>query len=198
MSEDQDGRRPLAIGVSDRLGDMWWAFMVRGVLAAVLGLFALIWPSVSLAILIVLVGLYCLADGVAGLVGALRTSERGANLLQPLVAIAVGALLLVWPGASVRTLLVVFGAFALFTGISQIVAARRANVAADERSLMTTAGGVAAAVGLILIVWPGTGVVAISWVIAIAALLLAALLIFLALRLKRLQARVEALPQQRR
>ena len=33
----------------------------------------------------------------------------------------------------------------------------------------------------LLLTWPGTGVVAISWIIGLAALLLAALLIFLAL-----------------
>ncbi len=197
MREDQDRRRPLAAGMTARLGELWWTFMLRGVLAAVLGLGALIWPSVSLAILIRLVGLYCLADGVAGLVGAFRTSERGANLVQALVGIAVGALLLLWPGGSIRTLLVVFGAWALVTGVSQIVVARRAAVE-GERSVMTTIGGVAAILGLILIIWPGTGVVAISWVIAVAALLLAALLIFLALRLKRLQARAATFVRQRR
>jgi hypothetical protein len=42
-------------------------------------------------------------------------------------------------------------------------------------------------------VWPGTCVGAISWIIAHAALLFAALLIFLALRLKRLKKRVDKL-----
>jgi uncharacterized membrane protein HdeD (DUF308 family) len=197
MNENRDRRQPLAAGLSGRLGDMWWAFMLRGVFAAVLGLCALIWPSVSLALLIALVGLYCLADGVAGLLGAWRAAERGPNLLQALLGIAVGAILLLWPGASIRVLLVVFGVWALFTGVSQIVAARREHLESNERGVMTTTGGIAAALGLILIVWPGTGVVAISWVIAVVALLLAALLIFLALRLKRLQGRVDTFARQR-
>lgn len=50
-----------------------------------------------------------------------------------------------------------------------------------------------AVVGVILLIWPGTGVVAISWIIALAALLLAGLLIFLALPLKRLKKRVDKL-----
>jgi uncharacterized membrane protein HdeD (DUF308 family) len=199
MNQDRDRGHPRAAAVQRRvsstLGNIWWAFMLRGVLAAALGLCALIWPGVSLAILIALVGLFCLADGAAGLFGAWRAAEGGASLLQPLLGVAVGALLLLWPGASIRTLLIVFGVWALFTGVSQIMAARRDDVEGSDRSTMMTIGGVVAALGLILIVWPGTGVVAISWVIAIAALLLAALLIFLALRLKRLQERVETLPR---
>jgi uncharacterized membrane protein HdeD (DUF308 family) len=201
MNQDQNPGRELAAGVQSRLsgklGDLWWAFMLRGVLAAVLGLCALIWPNVSLAVLIALVGIYCLADGAAGLFGVWRASERGSNLLQALLGVVVGVVLLFWPGASIRTLLVVFGVWALFTGISQIVAARRDDVEGSDRSVMTTIGGIAAAVGVILIVWPGTGVVAISWLIAIVALLLAALLIWLALRLKRLQARVATFAGQR-
>jgi uncharacterized membrane protein HdeD (DUF308 family) len=179
--------------VSAKLGDIWWAFMLRGVFAAVLGTFALIWPTPSFTILTRMIGLYCLADGLSGLVGALRASDRGTYLLQAVVSLVVGGLLLFWPSTSVRTLLMVFGGWALFTGVSQILAARRANVEDTERGLMTTMGWAAAVVGLILLIWPGTGVVAISWIIALAALMLAALLIFLALRLKRLKRRVDKL-----
>jgi uncharacterized membrane protein HdeD (DUF308 family) len=87
----------------------------------------------------------------------------------------------------------VFGGWALFTGIGHILAARRANVEDTDRGLMTTMGGAVAVVGLVLLIWRGTGVVAISWIIALAALMLAALLIFLALRLKRLKKRVDNL-----
>ena len=54
-------------------------------------------------------------------------------------------------------------------------------------------GAVVTVVGLVLLIWPGTGVVVISWIIALAALLFAALLIFLALRLQRLKKRVDEL-----
>jgi len=82
---------------------------------------------------------------------------------------------------------------ALFTGVSRILGARRANAEDTDRGLMTTMGGAVAVIGLVLLIWPGTGVVAISWIIALGALLLAALLIFLALRLKRLKKRVDNL-----
>jgi uncharacterized membrane protein HdeD (DUF308 family) len=193
MSEQRDPERPLAGArdrIGDKLGDMWWAFMVRGVLAAALGLCALIWPSASLAILLRLVGIYCLLDGATGLIGAFRVSERGAHLLQAILGLVVGVLLLFWPEGSVRTLLVIFGIWALLTGVSQIWAARQQEVESGERSAITTIGWVAAAVGLILIVWPGTGLVTIAWLIGIVALILAALLIWLAMRFKRLQARV--------
>jgi uncharacterized membrane protein HdeD (DUF308 family) len=77
-------------------------------------------------------------------------------------------------------MLTVFGGWALFTGVSHILAARRANIEDTDRGLTTTMGGAVAVIGLVLLIWPGIGVVAISWIIALAALLIAALLIFLA------------------
>lgn len=195
-NDPEDRRRQAAAAVrgrvSARLGDLWWWFMVRGALAAVLGLCALIWPGVTLEILIVLVGIFCLADGLTGLFGALRAADRASGLAQALVSLAAGLVLLFWPGATIRVLLVVFGAWLLFIGIGQILAARREALDADDRRVMTTIGGLAALIGLVLVVWPGSGVVAISWLIAIAALLLAALLVFVALRLKRVKARADA------
>jgi uncharacterized membrane protein HdeD (DUF308 family) len=197
MNERMEPLGSLAAGmqsrVSDKLGDIWWAFMLRGLFAGVLGIFALIWPTPTLTILTRMIGLYCLADGLSGLVGALRASDRGNYLLQAVVSLVVGGFLLFWPSTSVRTLLRVFGGWALFTGVSNILAARRANVEKADPGLMTTIGGAVAVVGLVLLIWPGTGVVAISWIIALAALLLAALLIFLALRLRRFKKRVDKL-----
>jgi uncharacterized membrane protein HdeD (DUF308 family) len=191
MVERQDGKRlrAAAMGARQRLGGMWWTFMIRGILAGLLGLFALFWPTTTIEILITLVGIFCVVDGLTGLFGAYRTAQRGAGALAPLISLGIGLILLFWPGATVRTLLMVFGIWLLFVGVSQILGARRARLQGGDRGVMTTVGAIAAVVGLVLVLWPGSGVVAISWVIAIPALLVAAMLIFLAFRLKRVEER---------
>jgi phosphate/sulfate permease len=88
--------------------------------------------------------------------------------------------------------LMIFGG-ALFTGVSHIQAPGGANVEDTHRVLMTIMGGAVAVAGVALLIWPGTCVGAISWIIALAALLFAAFLIFLALRLKRLKKPVDKL-----
>ncbi len=194
MNEREERLRAVGVELrgqlSGKLGDVWWKFMLRGALAAMLGFFALFWPTASFTILARVVGLYCIADALSGLMGGPRV-DRGAYLPQVVVSLVVGGILLFWPGTSVRTLLMVFGAWALFTGVNQIVAARRAIVDDDARGLMTGIGATVAVIGLVLLIWPGSGVVAISWFIAFAALLFAALMIFLALRLRRLQQRID-------
>ena len=178
--------------IINRAGDVWWYFLLRGLFAGILGFSALVWPTVSLSILLALVGIYCLVDGVTGLAAAIKTSDRGVQILQAVFGLAVGAILLFWPGTTLKTLLVIFGIWVLFSGISQILTARRMMFDQSERGLFTGIGIVAVVFGLILIFWPGTGVVAIAWTIAAAALLIAALLISLAMRLKRLSERGES------
>jgi len=202
MQQDRDeGRRQAeqVLGaVGAKLGGLWWAMLVRGIIAVVVGFCALVWPSGSIDLLVMLVGVFVLLDGVTGVIGALQNGLRGANLVQAVLGIAIGLVLLLWPTASVRLLLIVFGVWFLLVGISQFWAARESRIEGDDRNALSMVGGLIAVLGLILILWPGTGVVAISWLIAFAALLLGAILIFLALRLRRLQQRAATLGAERR
>jgi uncharacterized membrane protein HdeD (DUF308 family) len=173
----------------EKLGDLWWWFLVRGALAGALGVAALVWPSASLGVLARLAGIYCLLDGVASLVAAVRGADAKATWPTTFAGLAAGAVLLFWPGLPLRGFLVAFGGWALFTGASQVRAARGRD-ADEEGGATTTLGWLLAGFGLVLMLWPGTGVVAIAWVIALAALAIAGFLLFVAQRLRRLQAHV--------
>ena len=175
-------------------GRIWWIFMLRGVLAAALGITALIWPTLTIKILVLLVGAYLIADGVMGLVVASRRAAALGRWMQPAVSALIGLVLVFWPGESARTLFVVLGAAALFIGISHLITARRFGFDAMDRQLATTVGVSAAILGVILIVWPGVAVVTLSWIIAACALLIGAVLIFLGLRLKQAGVVVEVIP----
>lgn len=187
----------LRTGVSNKLASLWWSFLLRGIFAIALGVFAFFWPSLSLSVLVLAVGFYCVADGTTGLVDALRYPELREHLAQSAIVLAIGAILVFWPGATVRSLLVFLGAAALVAGIGQILSARRLPAGDPERGVVMTIGVAAAVVGLVLAVWPGTGVAAISWVIGIAAILIGALLTYLGSRFKRLESRIGTLGNDR-
>jgi len=175
---------------SDKLGRMWWAFLLRGIFAITLGVFAIFWPHQSLSLLVLAVGIYCVADGIAGLFGALRFPELREYLAQALIVLGIGAVLVFWPGMTLRALLVLLGVAALVVGVGQILGARRLAADDRERTTIMVIGVAAAVVGLVLAFWPGSGIAVISWVIGIAAILIGAILIYLGSRFKRLEARV--------
>ena len=201
MTIDKEQLQVAAAGakqqISDKLGDVWWAFLVRGILAAGLGIVALFWPKATLVLLIRLVGIFVLFDGVVGLIGAFRAGNIGSYLVPGLITIAVGAVLLFWPDVTGRWLLIILGAWVLFQGALLFLAGRQSDPSDPDRGPTIGMGSVAAVVGLILIIWPGTGVVTISWIIAIVALLVGAFFIFLAMRLRRMEHRFEDLGRRR-
>jgi uncharacterized membrane protein HdeD (DUF308 family) len=170
--------------LSDKLGDVWWFLLIRGLLAVAVGVVALFWPKATLVLLIRLIGLYVLFDGIVSLLGVYRTRELGSNLAPGLISVVIGVILLFWPDVTGRLLLVIVGIWALIQGVVLFLAGRQTEANDPERSLKMTIGVGTAIVGLILFIWPGTGAVAISWAIGIAALLIGALLIYLALRLR--------------
>ena len=177
--------------ISNRLGDVWWSLLIRGLLAVALGLVALFWPKATLALLVRLIGLYVLFDGILSLLAAFRAKDLGAYLGPGLVSLVVGLILLFWPDVTGRLLMVIVGLWALFNGVVLFLAGRQTDPSDPDRGLTITMGAVAAIVGVVLVIWPTSGVVTISWIIAIAALLLGGLLVFLAMRIKGVEKRVD-------
>jgi uncharacterized membrane protein HdeD (DUF308 family) len=78
-------------------------------------------------------------------------------------------------------------------GTNLFLVGRGAENDGPKRALLKMPGTVLAVVGLILIIWPGVGAITISWLVAALAFLIGALLVFLALRLRRVKLRVDSL-----
>jgi uncharacterized membrane protein HdeD (DUF308 family) len=197
MPSNNEQLRAAAAGlqnrVSGKMSGIWWAFLLRGLLALGLGVSALIWPSLTLALLIRLIGIYAVLDGVAGIISSLRHRELQSYLVLSLASLALGAILIFWPGVTVKGLLIILGFWAVLQGANLFLAGRGAEIDDPNRTLLTTTGTVLAVIGLILIIWPGVGVITISWLVAALAFLIGALLVFLALRLRRVKRRVDTI-----
>src|SRR4029450_10793889 len=80
--------------------------LARGVLGVAIGLVILVWPDMSLAAMVVIVGVYAIADGVLSLLVALTLKTRRWQLLgQVVTSLAVGALTLLLPEITSTALL---------------------------------------------------------------------------------------------
>ena len=76
-----------------------------------------------------------------------------------------------------------FGAWLMFVGGGQIISSRKLPEGDSNRSVLGAVGAIAAFIGLVLIFWPGTGIVVVSWGIAVAAIVHGVQSIYLASRL---------------
>jgi len=200
MSERQGHVAEVAAAAKQRvdakLGHIWWAVLLRGLLAVALGVCAFAWPEKTIAVFVKLLGAYFLIDGAIGAASAYRSGDKASPLLQTIVSLAIGLVLLLWTGVSAKVFLILVGVWLALQGLSLLLAAFRLDSVDEQRGLTMAIGGVIALIGAVFIFWPDTGAVAVSWLIGVGALVIGGLLIYLATRVRRLRSHVETLGRQ--
>jgi uncharacterized membrane protein HdeD (DUF308 family) len=173
----------------------WWAVALRGLAAVLFSIAAFGWPQQTLTALVLVFGAYLVVDGVFSLVYAFGsgTRFRGVSALEGLASIAVGIVALVWPGITTTAILYLIAAWAVVTGILEIIAAvwLRDLDAIDNAWLLGLGGLASVAFGVILAFQPAAGSVAIVWMLGAYALIFGVLLIALGFRLRSLGQQLE-------
>jgi uncharacterized membrane protein HdeD (DUF308 family) len=167
----------------------WWAVTLRGVIAILFGLIALVWPGLTLEILILFFGAYALVDGVFAIIAAF-THRAGYErwwvlLLEGLVGIAAGIVTLLFPGLATLVLLYVIAFWALLTGILEIVAAVRLREEIEGEWLLILSGIASLVLGILLLLFPSAGELTVIWLIGVYAILFGAMMLGLGLRLRK-------------
>lgn len=179
----------------ERLARHWWLVALRGALAILFGVLALAWPGITIAALVLLFGAYALADGVVSLYSAvtrrdLSGSDRGWLTFQGIAGVAIGLMVFVWPGITALILLVLIAVWALVTGVLQIVAAMTLRRELRNEWLLLLGGVLSVIAGIILLVRPGVGALALVWVIGLYAIVYGIAQLVLGFRLRGMTGRL--------
>jgi uncharacterized membrane protein HdeD (DUF308 family) len=162
----------------------------------VFGLLALIWPEPTKVALVLVFGLYALGDGIfsvfAGIAMYRYFKRWWAVLLEGVAGILVGLLAFLKPDITGLALLYFIAAWAIITGIFEIVAAIQLRRLIVGEWAMILSGLLSIALGVLLFVFPGAGAVSLMWMIGIYAILFGTTLIILAIRLRGLWHELES------
>jgi uncharacterized membrane protein HdeD (DUF308 family) len=167
----------------------WWALALRAAVAIILGFIALTMPAATLTAIVVLFGIYATIDGVLALVAAIRGLRRregwGAMLGEGIVGILAGGTALVWPGIGALALVYLVGAWALLTGILEIVMAVRLRQFIKGELLLIIGGVLSIILALMVAAFPGVGATVLVWWIGAYALVYGAVVLALAIRIRQ-------------
>jgi uncharacterized membrane protein HdeD (DUF308 family) len=82
------------------------------------------------------------------------------------MAIAFGAVILIWPNIGLATLIALFGAFALVSGLTTIAGAFDLPSRGGERTWLVVEGLLGVAAGTAVLVWPDLSALALLYAIA--------------------------------
>src|SRR5256714_10469856 len=151
------------------LSQNWWLVLLEGVLIVVLGILALVWPGVTLGVVLVLWGLFTLLNGVVDVFAALGAagSHRswGWQLAGGLVGILAGLVILRWPGLSALFVLYLVAIWAIVTGIVRLVGAIAEHEALPHARMVALAGVVSVLFGIAMFAWPGVGLLTLVYLV---------------------------------
>jgi uncharacterized membrane protein HdeD (DUF308 family) len=166
----------------------WWALALRGLAAILFGLAAFFLPGITLTALILLFGAFALVDGIFAIVAAVRAERHNARwwllLAQGVFGVLLGILTFIWPGLTALVLLYFIAAWAILTGIFEVVGAIRLRQEIEGEWVLILSGVLSVIFGVVLAVLPGVGILALLWLIGAYAVAAGVLLIILAFRVR--------------
>ena len=173
----------------------WWLLVLRALAAIAFGVLTWIQPAISLTALVLLFGVYALADGLLGLWLALSGRQGNDHwwvlLLASLVSIGAGILTFAAPGITALALLFYIAVWAIATGVLQIVAALRLRREISGEWWLVLAGLASVAFGVILISRPAAGALAVLSLIAAYAIVFGILQLLLAFKARSFTAKLK-------
>jgi uncharacterized membrane protein HdeD (DUF308 family) len=167
---------------------VWWLVLMRGIFMVIFGIIALVSPGIALLTLVWLFGFYAIFDGIAAIAIGIRT--RGEphwvwTIVQGVVSVLAGLIALIWPGLTALALLFVVAFWAIVLGIGEIGGAFASRKSGSTAWGWTLAAGILNVVfGVLLLIWPASGILTLIWLIGIFTLAGGIALIVLAFRVR--------------
>lgn len=169
------------------LARRWWAVLIRGIAAVVFGIIAFLTPVTAVIVLALVFGAYLLVDGafaiIAAIAGATHHERWGLLILEGIADIVLGVIALALPGLMVLWAIWLLAAWAIVTGVLELISAFRLH-RAHGNWLLGLTGVISIVWGVLLLVWPTVGAVVLTIWLGIYAVIFGISLIALSFRLR--------------
>ena len=149
-------------------------FLVRGLAAILFGALTLVWPKITLTVLVLWFGIFAVISGITAVAAALRGRDQhgwGLLLFEGILSIAVGVVALVWPGITALAFLFLIASWAILTGILELVAPLSFPMSFGRGLLSALSGIVSIAFGVLIAAQPAAGLLAVAWMIGVYAII---------------------------
>jgi uncharacterized membrane protein HdeD (DUF308 family) len=150
------------------------SLIARGILALVVGVIALAWPSVTVLALVILFAVYAFMASAMEAARGFSSRRAGpviGHLLLGLVDLAAGIIALAWPGPTALVLALIVGVWAVLAGLVEFFAAFASGEPAGTRAALIVGGLATVAFGVVLCARPGIGAVTLALLFGLFSLI---------------------------
>src|SRR5260221_9320185 len=174
--------------MSALLAENWWAVALRGVVAILFGVIALLMPGLTIEAFVLLFAAYMLVDGVFSFIAGVRAARHRerwvALILQAILDLIAAAIAIFVPIATILAFVYLNAARALVSGVLMLSAVSRLH--RTHGKWLLGLGAILSLVwGVLLAMAPIPGIIVMTWWLGAYAGIFGGALIVLAFRLKR-------------
>jgi uncharacterized membrane protein HdeD (DUF308 family) len=166
-----------------------WMLMLRGAIAIAFGVLAVLWPGLTLLVLVGLFAAYAVLGGVVSIAAAIRIRHVDRKWWLPLllgvISVVAGIYAVLAPAVTALVLVLLMAVNAILTGALDIAMAVRLRRAQRGHWPLLLGGAVSILFGALVIAAPGAGALALVWLISAYTILTGVLLFGLGLRMRR-------------
>src|SRR3954466_11323579 len=164
----------------------WWLFVVLGVVCVATGILAIVWPDKTLLMLGILAGIYLIMAAIMEIIDAIvgEPGGRAISAILGVIALIAGIICIRRPGESLLAIVIVVGVYLIAEGVIRVV---RAFDVSEGRGWAIVLGLLDAIVGIVILAWPGIGLVTLAILFAVTMLLRGVFAIVVGFKLRGLR-----------
>ena len=169
----------------------WWTLALRGVIAIVFSICAFIWPVATALAFVILLAAFAFVEGVFAFIGALSRGLTGSQRLLlvvlGLLGLGVGIAAVMYPGITAVVIVALVAWWAIMSGVIQFILAIEMRKVIENDWLLVVGALLSMLFGVLLLWRPWAGILTLSWLFGIYALLYGIMMLSLGFRVKSLR-----------
>lgn len=172
-----------------QLSRHWWWLALRGIAMILFGIIALAWRGETLGSFMLLFGGFALVDGLLAIFATLTGvagNKRWWILLHGLASVVLAVFTFIWTETAATILLYMVAAWALITGMMEVVEARRLDRSVSNVELLYQSGKVSILFAVLLILVSRTSVLSVAQMMGPAAIIFGLLTLVLSLNIRNM------------
>lgn len=180
-------------GASALCNRAWWVFLIGGIAAVLFGILAFVSPGAALLVLSMFFAAYVLVDGAANIWGAISNRDKEGwwvILLLGIAGVLAGGYALAVPPVSMLVFMYVVAFIAMFVGTSSLYLGWKVRAEIPNEWILYVSGALSVLFALLILFNPEAGGLSVIYLIAGWAILIGALRIWFAFRIRAFRERI--------
>ena len=173
----------------------WWVFLIGGLASLLFGILAFVNPGLALLVLAMFFAAAILVDGAFNVLGSIQNRDKDGwwlMLLIGILGVGIGAYALLNPPVSMLAFVFLVALEAILLGVFLVMLGYRVRKATSREWILYLTGALSILFGVLVVARPAVGGLTVVYLIASWAIVIGALKIAFAFRIRKLPGELES------